>query len=296
LSDWLNQGNWFGFWLTRRLLGRADLSIVISEFNRRDAAALNPHRIVVVSNGIPDPCPDFATHVLPRRDARLAVRLDLLAGRQPSPRPTADAGADAQVLNVLYLAHATREKGVFDTIAGCQQAVARLRAAGSALQLKLTIAGDILHPGERAEFAQLLAQPDIAAFTHYVGFISGAQKITALREADVFCFPTFYENENQPVNLIEAMAFGLPILTTKWRSIPELFPANYSGLVRVRAPEELADTLIALCTRETGEGFRNIFLREFTLERHLAALVEAFGSVEKGDPSPMPHSPVPAMR
>ena len=42
----------------------------------------------------------------------------------------------------------------------------------------------------------------------YFGFVSGAQKNQLLREADLFCFPTYYENENQPVNLIEAMAFG----------------------------------------------------------------------------------------
>ena len=39
-----------------------------------------------------------------------------------------------------------------------------------------------------------------------------------LRDADLFCFPTFYQNENQPVNLIEAMAFGLPVVTTRWRT------------------------------------------------------------------------------
>ena len=98
------------------------------------------------------------------------------------------------------------------------------------------------------------------------------------------------------LNLIEAMAFGLPILTTKWRSIPELFPADYIGLVRVHAPAEIADTLVKLCTRETGEGFRNIFLREFTLERHLASLVEAFRSVDETQPSALPQMPVPAVR
>ena len=75
----------------------------------------------------------------------------------------------------------------------------------------------------------------------YLGFVSGDQKNQLLREADLFCFPTYYENENQPVNLIEAMAFGLPILTTRWRSLPELFPANYPGLVNVRSPEQIAE-------------------------------------------------------
>jgi glycosyltransferase involved in cell wall biosynthesis len=94
------------------------------------------------------------------------------------------------------------------------------------------------------------------------------------------------------VNLIEAMAFGLPILTTRWRSLPELFPANYPGLVNVRSPEQIADRMLDLMTIETGEGFRDIFLRNFTLERHLSALAEAFKQVEPAQPTPIPSAAV----
>jgi len=84
------------------------------------------------------------------------------------------------------------------------------------------------------------------------------------------------------------MAFGLPILTTRWRSLPELFPANYPGLVNVRDPEQIADRLLALMAVETGEGFRDIFLRSFTLERHLSSLAEAFMQVERPQPTTVP--------
>ena len=77
-----------------------------------------------------------------------------------------------------------------------------------------------------------------------------------LRNADIFCFPTFYPNENQPVNLIEAMAYGLPVLTTHWRSLPEIFPAEYPGLVDVRSLEQIADALLRLMT-EDGEALRD---------------------------------------
>ena len=87
------------------------------------------------------------------------------------------------------------------------------------------------------------------------------------------------------MNLIEAIAFGLPILTTRWRSIPELFPANYPGLVNARSPEQIADSLLALLTGENGEGFRDVFLRGFTLERHLSGLAEAFAQLESAPPS-----------
>ena len=108
--------------------------------------------------------------------------------------------------------------------------------------------GGFVTAEDKAEFERRMAEPGLADMVQYLGFVSGEQKNQLLREADLFCFPTYYENENQPVNLIEAMAFGLPILTTRWRSLPELFPANYPGLVNVRSPEQIADRLLALMT------------------------------------------------
>jgi glycosyltransferase involved in cell wall biosynthesis len=101
-----------------------------------------------------------------------------------------------------------------------------------------------------------------------------------LRDADLFCFPTQYLGENQPVNLIEAMAFGLPIVTTQWRSLPEMLPPDYPGLVSGQSPHEIAVALFILMSGRTGEQLRGNFLERFTLERHLVSLAEAIRSVE----------------
>ena len=156
--------------------------------------------------------------------------------------------------------------------------------------------GNFVTAEEKAEFERLLAKPGASESIEYLGFVSGEQKHRLLREADLFCFPTYYENENQPVNLIEAMAFGLPILTTRWRSIPELFPAHYPGLVEIRAPEQIASALLALLPSETGEGFRDIFLQNFTLERHLSGLAEAFLHLEQTGAAPISAGTTRALR
>ena len=122
-----------------------------------------------------------------------------------------------------------------------------------------------------------------------VGGAEGFDSVLAeLREADLFCFPTYYENENQPVNLIEAMAFGLPILTTRWRSLPELFTGDYPGLVDIRSPEQIANVMPALMAGEAGDGFRELFLRHYTLEHHLSALAQAFHDAEKATAASVP--------
>ena len=271
--------------LTYRLMKQVDLSIVLSKYNRADAEKLFSRQVRVVSNGIPDPCPQFAHEVLPRRKARSAARRKLLAGATLEPADLNDTGGEPELIRVLYLAHCTREKGLFDTLAAVALANQRLRDRHAPVSVRLQVTGGFVTAEEKAEFERLLAEPGMADMIQYLGFVSGDQKNQLLREADLFCFPTYYENENQPVNLIEAMAFGLPILTTRWRSLPELFPANYPGLVNVRSPEQIADRLLALITTEPGEGFREIFLRSFTLERHLAGLAEAFVQVEAAQPT-----------
>ena len=82
-----------------------------------------------------------------------------------------------------------------------------------------------------------------------------------LRDADLFLFPTRYLGENQPVNLIEAMAFGLPIVTTRWRSLPEMLPPDYPGLVNGQNPDEIAAAILKVLAVNSGERIRGHFQR-----------------------------------
>jgi glycosyltransferase involved in cell wall biosynthesis len=270
--------------LTYQLMKQVDLSIVLSKYNRADAEKIFSREVRVVSNGIPDLCPGFAAEVLPGRKARFAARKKLLSGAALEAADLRDTGGEPQRVKVLYLAHCTREKGLFDALSGVALANQRLRSRQAPVSLRLLVAGGFVSPDDKAEFEGRMEDRALAEMVEYLGFVTGEQKNQLLREADMFCFPTYYENENQPVNLIEAMAFGLPILTTRWRSLPELFPANYAGLVNIRSPEQVADGLLALLTSESGEGFRDIFLRSFTLERHLSSLAEAFAQLESAPP------------
>ncbi|HWX19180.1 MAG TPA: glycosyltransferase family 4 protein [Candidatus Binatia bacterium] len=261
---------------TYRLMGQVDLSIVLSKYNRADAEKLFSRRIRVISNGIPDPCPGFGSDVLPTRKARLAARQRLLSGQAVGPGGQSATSGEPHLVKVLYLAHCAREKGLFDALAGVVLANRQLADRQSRLSLRLVVAGSFVREEDQKQFEARLAELGALEWVRYHGFVAGDQKNRLLREADLFCFPTFYENENQPVNLIEAMAFGLPILTTRWRSIPELFPPDYPGLVDIHAPDQVAQALQALLTSEAGEGFRDMFLRKFTLEQYLSGLAEAF--------------------
>lgn len=271
--------------ITYRTAGQADLSIVLSRYNLADAEKLLPRRVRVVSNGIPDPCPDFESSVLPRRRARFAALAQLLAARPPGPGARGDSVSNPHLVRVLYLAHCMREKGIFDAMQAVVLANRALAAARSPARLRLWAAGAFVTDEEKTEFDRMMAAPEMAAAVEFQGFLTGEEKQRAFCEADLFCFPTYYLGENQPVNIIEALAYGLPVVTTHWRSLPEMLPANYPGLVPIRSPERVAQALLGLMVQESGERLRRIFLEHFTLERHLTSLAEAISSVEEHRPS-----------
>src|SRR5205823_5926553 len=60
--------------LTRLSHAHVDVSISLGRFNQEDADRFNPQRSVIIPNGIPDPCPNFA-EVSRARYERLQLRL-----------------------------------------------------------------------------------------------------------------------------------------------------------------------------------------------------------------------------
>ena len=273
LAKWLETETTIGSRAaTWRLFRPVDLSLVLSRYNFADAEKLLSRRIRVVSNGIPDPCPDFDTAVRPRRREHFARRQKIAAG---------DLSGDPLSVSVLFLAHCTREKGLFAAIDGVLAANRELAARGLPMKLRLTIAGNFVVAPELAEFTGLRKKPELAGVIQYAGFVSGGRKDGLLRDADLFLFPTRYLGENQPVNLIEAMAFGLPLVTTRWRSLPEMLPPDYPGLVSGQDAGEIAAAMLKVLELDSGEQARGHFTSHFTIERHLASLAEALRGVEE---------------
>jgi glycosyltransferase involved in cell wall biosynthesis len=259
--------------ITYRLFKPVNFSIVLSRYNVADAEKFLSRRIAIVNVGVPDPCPQFAEKILPRRQARIAARKKILAGEIP-------ADDSAKTVNVLFIAHCTREKGVFDAVEAVALANERFAAGYFPLRFRLTLIGAFASVEEEKELHDLIDQRRLQNSVEVLGFVSTERKTRALADADIFCFPTYYLAENQPGNLIEAMAFGLPIVTTRWRSIPEMLPPNYSSLVDPKSPEQIAAALASLVANDFAELLREIFLRRFTLEQHLTNMAEAIRTTE----------------
>lgn len=288
LGEWLTSvATPWERWLTQRLLGQPDLSIVLGDFCRSDGLVFRSKRTEVVPNGIPDPCANFDRDVLPLRRKRASTRL----GLTPASR-NASAAANVPVeifqFRVLFLSLCAREKGLFDAVEAIAILNQRLAERGSAIRIQLDVAGKFWREPERQEFDRRIGQPDLngdplgaAPVVRYHGFVAGAEKRRLLSESDCFCFPSYYQAESFGIVLVEAMAFGLPVITTRWRTIPELLPPGYAGLVEPRSPDQIAAALESLLERDYDSGARVRFLERYTDSKYASAMRLALHSLPR---------------
>ena len=79
----------------------------------------------------------------------------------------------------------------------------------------------------------------------YFGYVKGYNKIRLYNISDVFSLPTFH-NEGFPNVICEALASGLPIITTSVAGIKDAITDNKNGFLLSHIPpdnDELADRL-----------------------------------------------------
>ena len=270
LNDWLRgRARKWELWLTRRLISGADVSIVLSENLSADALAFKTKSMRQVPNGIPDPCPDFEQSVLPDRRVRLEGRKQALNQAK---------GSEPEIYQVLFLGNCIREKGIFEAANAVTIANQKLQDRDCNLRIRLTVAGDFLRIDDEREF-QVLARSSEKDL-NWIGFVSGKAKAELLRQSDCLCFPSYYWAEGQPVSILEAMAYGLGIVTTNWRAIPEMLPAGVSA-VEVGNADAVASALLEGVTTDVSIKMRENFLHRFSIETHLRGLASAFNSIDR---------------
>jgi glycosyltransferase involved in cell wall biosynthesis len=156
-------------------------------------------------------------------------------------------------------------KGFFDVL----RSVPRVLEQTSDVQF--VFVGDSSFPeAERA--MQWAKEHAVEPNVKFLGPRSGDEKIRIFHESDVFAFPTWYPLEGQPVALIEAMAAGLPVLTTRHATIPDILGEDGALYVNKQDPLDIAAKLLQLLTDDAlreklGRNNQMRFLRCHTADK-----------------------------
>lgn len=165
--------------------------------------------------------------------SRMGVDMDRF-----TQRPVKVPGKPLQIISVARL---TEKKGLHVAIEACRQ----LKARGVDFHYRILGIG----PWER-RLRTLIEQYQLDSHVEMPGFKPSHEVKAMLDEADLFLLPSITgtdgDMEGIPVALMEAMAVGIPVVSTVHSGIPELIEPGHSGwLVAENDALALADQLAA---------------------------------------------------
>ena len=225
--------------------------ICLSEFLSRDIADVYPIRPMVINNGIED-----VTHGLLLKKQRNTI------------------------VEILFLSNFAKTKGVEELI----KAFAILKSKNYKF-IGLIVGGPVDLTIDNLQV--MIDAHDLGDDVKIMGPKYGDDKHEILNHADIFVLPTYFEAF--PGSILEAMQFGLPVVSTFEGAIPEIVDDGQTGLlVNKQSPVELAQKMELLINSPDlrlalGASGRTKFIENYTLAIFERKMKEAFDEVLHGD-------------
>jgi glycosyltransferase involved in cell wall biosynthesis len=195
--------------------------------------------------------------------------------------------------NILFMGNISFAKGFYDLILAFKKVrqkypYACLNFAGEiiGIESERNIVPAYFTKDIRDRF--LKSNEDIAKFTEdanlynakYHGVIHGRAKQQVFRNSDIFVLPSYSEGFSYAV--LEAMAWGLPVITTHVGALPEVVVDGVNGfIIKPGDHEKLSEKMIQFIESEgmrTEMSLRNIekVSRQFNIERIAKDLGDIF--------------------
>lgn len=167
---------------------------------------------------------------------------------------------------ILLLGELGKRKGVYDLI----KIVPQLRLDFPDIQICLGGDGDI------EQLAEIIADNQWQEFVHLLGWVKDDEKAHAYQIASIFVLPSYAEGVSMAV--LEAMAYGLAVITTPVGGMLEVLTHNVTGvLIQVGDTEALAQEISRLLKddrlrQQMGDRARQHVQETFSIDRILGDL------------------------
>ncbi|MBU2917738.1 glycosyltransferase family 4 protein [Psychrosphaera sp. F3M07] len=184
-------------------------------------------------------------------------------------------------IELLFLSNLVESKGYLDVL----ESVAKLKHKG--IKVRCHFAGSFYTNeddinvktlnGAKELFFSTIRKLGIDEHVIYHGVVSGDVKLNLLSNSHIFILPTNYNNEGQPVSIIEALSFGLPIVTTNYRAISDMVHDKVTGaFVDYNNPESITQAIEYIYSADNYEVMSKecykLFDKKFTTEAHLSRI------------------------
>lgn len=149
---------------------------------------------------------------------------------------------------------------------------------------RVTMAGD----GEVERIRRLVNELELGEFFSVRDWLEPEERDRVLAESDVLLLPSHHEG--MPMSVLEAMAWGLPPITTPVGGIPEIVRNRESGiLISPGNPEELARAMEELVNdsdlRKELSGNARRSIQSLEISQYIARLVALYRHLVAREPA-----------
>ncbi len=237
--------------LLKEKLLAAQFVVTVTQYNRNflveNAPEMDPDTVKVIHNGVD-----------PRK-----LRPDGRRRREPD--------------QILAVGRLVPKKGFGDLLQACRI----LKERG--ISFKCLIAGDGLEADSLRRRQQEL---DLADDVEFLGSKNQTEVIRLMQKATLLCLPCTVDDDGNrdalPTVILEAMACGLPVLSTNISGIPEMVDSEVDGvLVQPDDPVALSNQLIRLLSsgrlrrKFASNGLRKV-ASKFNLQKNVDSLLKMY--------------------
>lgn len=161
--------------------------------------------------------------------------------------------------HVLYLSNLITSKGYLDVL--------KAYDLNMSSNVFFHFAGGFLNKLERQKFEKEFKKIKRKSNVEFYGVVDGELKRELIKKADIFILPTYYHIEGQPISIIEAMANGLAIITTKHSGIPDIVSDKNGIFVEKKNPQDILEAINYFHSNKDELKKIGLYNREYALKK-----------------------------
>jgi glycosyltransferase involved in cell wall biosynthesis len=210
--------------------------------------------------------PESEIHVIPNPISPALLQQALAQPRTEPPKPV-----------VLYTGRIESNKGSLELLQSIDQVAAQFPS------VEYLLAGGRHNSIDDRSLATTIGTNGTRKRVQLLGHVPWQDLADLYRRASVFVMPSHYETFG--ISVIEAMAFGLPVVATNVGGLPEVVEDGVTGiLVPPKDSQALGEAIVRLLrdpdlSTRLGRAGRERVRSEFTVDRIVAQTLEVYQSV-----------------